>query len=172
MIWPAAWLPPNMLLVLSCGAGLAAVCSGHTDAFLLPAAGAGSADTAPEDTPHSIALDKHMQAALDSGDPSTQQFFTALALCNTVVPTATEQGELLYQVGGWGGGCAAGTRVQLWCQGHGTFATLCSTRTGPLPSFHSSCVPPPCSCLTRPRCPAPARPPAPTRRPLCRVPPT
>jgi len=40
-----------------------------------------------------------------SGDESVAavgEFLLALALCNTVVPTATDEGQLLYQVGGHG----------------------------------------------------------------------
>ncbi len=54
----------------------------------------------PPDTPHSIALDMELRAHLASSQGETaRQFLLGLALCNTVVPTATEEGQLLYQVG-------------------------------------------------------------------------
>lgn len=79
---------------------------------------AGSArDGPPPNTPHTIALDPELrQAAMaavgcyagssgsDGGSgaaaaaAAVQDFLLALAVCNTVVPTATDQGYLLYQV--------------------------------------------------------------------------
>jgi magnesium-transporting ATPase (P-type) len=76
-------------------------------------------DGPPPNTPHSIALDPELRAAAaaaaaaltppgsgGSSDGSSEQqqqqvleFLLALALCNTVVPTATDAGQLLYQVG-------------------------------------------------------------------------
>eukprot|EP00879_Flechtneria_rotunda_P018151 GHRR01019038.1.p1 GENE.GHRR01019038.1~~GHRR01019038.1.p1 ORF type:complete len:996 (+),score=380.83 GHRR01019038.1:1183-4170(+) len=68
----------------------------------------------PHNTPHTIALNPDMRAAAaaagigcsssgdagvvaDSGGAAVGEFLLALALCNTVVPTVTEQGQLLYQ---------------------------------------------------------------------------
>jgi hypothetical protein len=69
------------------------------------AAGRGGAP--PPNTPHTIALDPQLQAAAAAAGGSSspeaaavQDFLLALAVCNTVVPTATETGQLLYQVCG------------------------------------------------------------------------
>jgi hypothetical protein len=71
----------------------------------------GFNDPPPANTPHTIALDMNMRAAAAAGEAggsgreegaaAAGEFLMALALCNTVVPTATEEGQLLYQVGGW-----------------------------------------------------------------------
>lgn len=62
----------------------------------------------PPNTPHTISLDADMRAAAkaaaagacSSADAAVVgDFLLALALCNTVVPTATDAGQLLYQVG-------------------------------------------------------------------------
>jgi hypothetical protein len=86
-----------------------------------------SADEAPADTPHSVALDSGVRAALAGGAPDAREFFTALGVCNTVVPTVTEQGQLLYQVrGGVGGvrsGAAWGVCLVWWL---GPVAAVCS----------------------------------------------
>jgi magnesium-transporting ATPase (P-type) len=92
-----------------------------------PASGGGviitSADEGPPpNTPHTIALDSELRyaAAAAAGAGMTaaggfgssgsngvaaaaavHDFLVALAVCNTVVPTATDQGHLLYQVGCW-----------------------------------------------------------------------
>ncbi|KAI8466535.1 MAG: hypothetical protein J3K34DRAFT_524465 [Monoraphidium minutum] len=84
----------------------------------------GSVADVPNNTPHTVALDRRLRAAVDpelrrraaggggggggvsaagggggaggDGGPAVD-FLLALALCNTVVPTATEEGALLYQ---------------------------------------------------------------------------
>jgi magnesium-transporting ATPase (P-type) len=63
----------------------------------------------PANTPHSLALDEGVQKALcfrqDKSDknrqpnPALLDFFTNLAVCNTVVPSVNPDGSLLYQVG-------------------------------------------------------------------------
>lgn len=65
----------------------------------------------PPNTPHTIALDPQLRQAAaaavgyaggsgsDGSAAAVQDFLLALAVCNTVVPTATDQGHLLYQVG-------------------------------------------------------------------------
>jgi len=61
----------------------------------------------PPNTPHSIALDAEMQKAAGlpvNGKaaskplPEIDRFLLNLAVCNTVVPTAADDGGLLYQV--------------------------------------------------------------------------
>jgi magnesium-transporting ATPase (P-type) len=71
---------------------------------------ASAADGPPPNTPHTIALDPQLRQAAaaavgyagssgSDGSAAVQDFLLALAVCNTVVPTATDQGHLLYQVG-------------------------------------------------------------------------
>jgi magnesium-transporting ATPase (P-type) len=91
-----------------------------------PASGGGviitsANDGPPLNTPHTIALDSELRQAAaaaaaaagmtvaggfgSSGSigmaaaAAVHDFLVALAVCNTVVPTATDQGHLLYQVG-------------------------------------------------------------------------
>lgn len=74
-------------------------------------------DGPPPNTPHTIALDPELRQAAAGTAAATaaggsnagavaaaaaavvHDFLLALAVCNTVVPTATDQGHLLYQVG-------------------------------------------------------------------------
>lgn len=79
-------------------------------------------DGPPPNTPHTIALDPELRqaaagaaaaeaaaagaagsnagaAAAAAAAAAVHDFLLALAVCNTVVPTATDQGHLLYQVG-------------------------------------------------------------------------
>lgn len=72
-----------------------------------------AADGHPPNTPHTIALDPQLRQAAtvavgyaggsgsdgSAAAAAVQDFLLALAVCNTVVPTATDQGHLLYQVG-------------------------------------------------------------------------
>jgi phospholipid-transporting ATPase len=65
-----------------------------------PSSGGGgvAADAPPPpNTPHTIALDSDLRAAAAVAGSPGAEFLLALALCNTVVPTATDAGALLYQ---------------------------------------------------------------------------
>jgi len=78
-------------------------------------AAASAVEGPPLNTPHTIALDPELRQAataaavgyagssgsdVPAAAAAVQDFLLALAVCNTVVPTATDQGHLLYQVSG------------------------------------------------------------------------
>lgn len=51
----------------------------------------------PADTPHTIARDSSIHQQLASGNVDVRAFLSHLMICNTVVPTVNDQGQLLYQ---------------------------------------------------------------------------
>ena len=94
--------------------GVVAVADGTADG-VAAAGGAGAATGAfaagvPRDTPHTIALDRDLRAALGGGggaggggapppavDPQVHELLTHVALCNTVVPSEGPDGSIQYQ---------------------------------------------------------------------------